>query len=226
MLTMSTNLDSLPVGRIVSLQVGLPRAVPLKGRMWESAIVKTPVEGKVALGKENLSGDYQANRKYHGGPDKAICAYASEWFPFWKSEFDLDLSGGAFGENLTLEGLPESSLCVGDTLTVGDVLLQISQPRQPCANVSKRWSVSALPRRMEETGYTGFYCRVLQKGELAAGQIVQVTERPHPGWLLSRANEVMYAHEPDAAAITALRELPLLSAEWKRILGRKGNRDD
>lgn len=193
-----------------------------EGRDWRSAIVKTAVTGPVALGAENVAGDEQSNRKYHGGPDKAVCAYASEWLPLWNKEFGIDLPGGAFGENITLQDLTENELCVGDTLIVGsEIVLQISQPRQPCANVSKRWAIPALPRRMEETGYTGFYCRVLRTGILEAGQTVAVTDRPYPEWTLLRANQIMYAASPNAADIAVLRELPHLSAEWKRILGRK-----
>ena len=219
-----TNPTVLPSGKILSVQVGTPKILQTaQGKAWQSAIVKTAISGSVPVGAENLAGDDQANRKYHGGPDKAVCAYASEWFPFWNQEFDLELPGGAFGENITLQGLPEDALCIGDTLAFNDspLRLQISQPRQPCANVSKRWAVPSLPRRMEETGYTGFYCRVLTLGTLEAGQEITVLDRPHPDWTLLRANEIMYAKKSNPDLLTALRALPLLSAEWKRILGRK-----
>jgi MOSC domain-containing protein YiiM len=213
---------SLPVGRIVSLQVGMPRKLTTAtGREWETAIVKEPVAGTVALGKENFTGDYQANRRYHGGPDKAVCGYCAEHYPEWRAFVGKEMPYGAFGENITVEGLTEDLLCIGDTLQAGEVLLQISQPRQPCVNVSKRWASPKLPRRMEETGYTGFYCRVLQTGDMASGETLVVIARPHPEWTLARANAIMYAATPDPDAITALRAVPLLSAEWKRILRRK-----
>jgi MOSC domain-containing protein YiiM len=197
------------------------RMVTVDGRLWESAIVKRPVEGLVAIGKENLTGDRQANRKYHGGPDKAVCAYCAEHYPTWQAEFSLALPFGAFGENITIEGLTEDALCIGDILSVGTTLLQISQPRQPCANLIRRWDKPTLPRRMEETGWTGFYCRTVRTGEIEAGQPIVITERPHTGWTLLRANRLMHAERPDTEGIMALRSLPLLSAEWKRILGRK-----
>ena len=189
------------------------------GKDWESAITKQPVSGPVALEGENLAGDYQANRKYHGGPDKAICGYSTEHYPGWRDLLP-DLPYGAFGENITVEGLTEDALCIGDTLSAASVQLQISQPRQPCANISKRWNAPSLPRLMEETGQTGFYARVLQTGQMAGGDTITVTARPHDGWTLARANQIMYTSD-DPAEIAALRELALLSAEWKRILGRK-----
>lgn len=222
-------MNTLPAGRIVSLQVGMPqRLVAHSGREWESAIVKQPVDGPVRLEYQNLNGDYQANRRYHGGPDKAVCGYSTEHYPDWRRylsqkhpEREWDhFDSGAFGENITVEGLTEDVLCIGDTLSVGDVRLQVSQPRQPCANISKRWVVPTLPGIMQQTGRTGFYCRVLQTGDMATGDDLQVIERFHPDWTLLRANQIMYADAPDTDELIDLRSLSLLSAEWKRILGR------
>lgn len=211
-------------GQIVSLQVGLPRTLTtVAGRSWTSAITKAPVDGTVSLGTENLAGDQQANRKYHGGPSKALCVYCAEHYPGWCAEFGLDLPFGAFGENLTTVGLTEENICIGDVFALGegDVRVQVSQPRQPCANISKRWAKPALPRRMEETGRTGIYLRVLQTGDVAAGDVIMLVERPHPGWTAQRANSLMYAPDAAPAEIAALCNLSALSAEWKRILGRK-----
>lgn len=209
-------------GRIVSLQVGLPRRLTTeKGRLWESAIVKESVEGRVPLGAENLAGDYQANRKYHGGPDKAVCAYSAEHYPDWRHALGLDLPLGAFGENVTVQNLTEDMVCVGDVFTVGPALLQVSQPRQPCASLSKRWSRPQLPRLVEQSGRTGFYTRVLQPGDLAAGDELVLAQRPHENWTLARANALMYDANADPQEIAALCALAALSAEWKRILSRK-----
>lgn len=215
-------MKSLPTAILVSVQVGMPQALQTPtGRAWQSAIAKTPVSGKVALVGENLAGDYQANRKYHGGPDKAICGYFAAHYPGWRDEFKTDMPFGAFGENITVGELTEDDLCIGDILTVGSCRLQISQPRQPCVNVSRRWALPSLPRRMEQTGYTGFYCRALETGELAPGDTLSVLERPCPGWTLMRANTLMYGTPLDADGVNELRALAPLSAEWKRILGRK-----
>ena len=215
-------MSGLPEGRVVSLQIGLPREMrTASNREWRSAIVKEAVTTPVRLGAENFVGDYQANRKYHGGPDKAVCFYSREHYALLGPELGLPLGPGAFGENLTVTGLPEESVCIGDTLQIGAARLQVSQPRQPCANVSKRWAAPTLPRRMEETGWTGFYCRVLEQGDVAAGDTVVVVERPNPDWSLRRANDIMYAKLLPVDAAAALRDVPLLSAEWRRILNRK-----
>lgn len=219
-------MDTLPTlaGRIVSLQVSLPRKLTTAaGKEWTSAIAKTPVEKSVTLGQENLEGDYQANRKYHGGPDKAICFYPVEHLPRWHETLGMELPCGAFGENITAKGLTEDLVCIGDILEIGSggVRVQVSQPRQPCANVSKRWSRPDLPRRMEVTGWTGFYTRVMQAGDVTPGDTLTLRERPYPGWTILRANQIMYAQTPNPREITDLRDLPFLSAEWKRMLGRK-----
>lgn len=209
-------------GRVVSLQVGRPKKMTTAaGKVWESAIAKEPVSERIALVGENLVGDYQANRKYHGGPDKAVCAYSAEHFPAWAADLGRELPFGAFGENITVDGLTEDKVCIGDIFAIGTALVQVSQPRQPCANISKRWTEPSLPRRMEETGRTGFYLRIVREGEIGPGDAIILTERPHPDWPLSRANAIMYGPASDRAAIDALRAVDALSAEWKRILGRK-----
>ncbi len=211
------------IGRIVSLQVGMPetRVLP-QGRDWRTAIHKTPVAGRVPLGAENLAGDYQANRKYHGGPDKAVCAYSAEHYPDWRELLaPVEMPWGAFGENITVEGMTEDRVCVGDVFRVGTATLQVSQPRQPCANVSKRWNRPDLPARIVETGRTGFYLRVREMGDVGAGDTLVLLERFHAGWTLARANTLMYDDAADRAETEALRARALLSAEWKRILGRK-----
>lgn len=210
-------------GRIVSLQVGMPQTrVSPQGKDWRTAIHKEPTLGRVPLGRENLAGDYQANRKYHGGPDKAVCAYSAEHYPDWRELLaPVEMPWGAFGENITVEGLIEDLVCIGDVFQVGGAHVQVSQPRQPCANVSKRWNRPDLPARIVETGRTGFYLRVLQEGEIGANDPLVLLERPHAGWTLGRANTLMYDDAADRAETEALRALALLSAEWKRILGRK-----
>jgi MOSC domain-containing protein YiiM len=214
-------------GRIVSLQVGMPRTERTEtGRLWESAIVKSPVAERVALGEVNLAGDEQADRRHHGGPDKAVCCYSAEHYPDWRALLFLDLLPGAFGENFTTEGLTEERVCIGDTFTAGSALVQISQPRQPCANISRRWGRPDLPRRMEQNGRTGFYLRVLQTGEVSAGDALTLVERPHPGWTLLRANAAIYAADADPAERAALGALGALSAEWKRMLGRRPKNKD
>lgn len=209
-------------GRLVSLQVGKARKlVTVEGREWRSAIVKESVEGRVALGMENVAGDIQANRQYHGGPEKAACAYCVEHYPVWNEEMALPLPYGAFGENLSVEGLTEEQVCIGDVFTIGTAVIQISQPRIPCAKVDNRWNRPGFHDRMTERGWTGYYLRVRQTGEIAAGDAITLIERPHPEWTLRRANDVIYDRITSPEAIEDLYALPALSHEWKRVLNGK-----
>lgn len=214
-------------GRIVSLQVGRPRTERTgTGRVWESAIVKEAIAERVALGEINLAGDEQADKRHHGGPDKAVCCYSAEHYPHWRALLSLDMLPGAFGENFTTEGLTEERACIGDVFTAGSALVQISQPRQPCANISRRWGRPDLPRRMEQNGWTGFYLRVLRTGEVSAGDALTLVERPHPDWTLLRANAAIYAADAEPEERAALAALSALSAEWKRMLGRQRKNKD
>jgi MOSC domain-containing protein YiiM len=211
-------------GRLLSLQIGKPQALPIAdGRTFVSAIAKLPIADgvRVAIVGENLEGDQQANRRYHGGPDKVLCGYSAEHYPLWQAELGLELPFGAFGENLTVDGLTEDVLCIGDILTVGSATIQISQPRQPCVNVARRWGVPSLPRQMEATGRTGFYARIVTAGAIAAGDPITRSVRPYPEFTIARANRVMYGTPPDPAAVEALRAVEALSAEWRRILARR-----
>lgn len=213
---------------IVSIQVGQPKTrTDDSGKNWTSAIGKSPVSGPVRLRQENLDGDRQSNRKYHGGPEKAVCVYASEHYPLWREEFGRpEQPFGSFGENLTTAGLTEETVCVGDVYTVtSGAIIQVCQPRVPCVNVRRYWNAAQLPARMEATGYTGFYCRVLAEGELGAGDALTLTERPCPEWSIARLNRALYDKATDAVkaerrAIIALA--PPLSTECVAFLQKLG----
>lgn len=212
--------------KILALHVGLPQVLPSKrGRTptFTSAIAKTTVaEGvAVALSRTNLDGDYQANRRYHGGPDKALCCYIADHYALWRRTILPELPYGAFGENLTLDGQTESTICIGDIYAIGAVRVQVSQPRQPCVNLVKRWGVKELPEQMLLENATGFYLRVLTPGTLTPGEMLTLEARPHPTWTIARANAVMYGESTTDEDRHALGVLAELSKEWKRMLIRR-----
>lgn len=190
---------------------------------WITATYKYQVAGPVMVHALGLTGDEFANTKNHGGVDKAVLAGAAAQYPLWRQETgNPDWSGGALGENLTLIGLDEPIVCVGDSWRVGETLvLQISQPRQPCWKQAKRWGIPDLVVQMIETGRTGWYYRVLREGAVSPGDKLSLLARPHPGWTVARANEVMHGNKSDAALARALCELPELSASWKHELARR-----
>jgi MOSC domain-containing protein YiiM len=211
---------------LLSIQIGRPRTMPWAGGPgwgaadeWTSGIDKAPVEGGTWLGYKGLLGDEQADLKNHGGPDKAVNVYASEHYPFWESALAVDaMRPGAFGENFTLRGLVETDTCIGDVFAVGGVQVQVSQPRQPCWKLARWRGTRDLVLRVQQTGYTGWYFRVLREGEVRPGDTVTRLARPHPEWSVATANDVMHHRKHDHEAARALAACPALSASWKATL--------
>lgn len=213
--------------RLLSIQVGKPQtfaATSENETEWTSGIDKRTVSGPIAVHRENLEGDAQANLRVHGGPDKAICVYPSEHYSHWSTLLDLPLPPGSFGENFTTAGLLESDLCIGDTFTIGSAILQITQPRQPCWKLARRWNFESLPIRVQETGYTGFYFRVLQTGTVQAGQTFELTSRPNPSFSLDLANRLMHGKPADPHLYQQHAACPELSSSWKKTFSKKAEK--
>lgn len=162
---------------LASIQVSLPRSFGQEGaadpmdRPWTTGFFKEPVSSAVRLGLINLEGDGQADLVHHGGTDKAVLAYSAEHYPGWRQSMNNpSLPFGAFGENFTITGLTEADVCIGDIWQVGDeAVLEVSQPRQPCWKLARRWRIKSLALDVQQTGRTGWYFRVLTEGIVAAG---------------------------------------------------------
>ena len=169
---------------LVGIQVGRPvtrgsanATEPTRGR-WRSAIVKKAVSGPVWLGKLNLEGDRQADLVHHGGPDQAVLAYSADHYPRWRSELGIvEMGPGSFGENFTIAGLTEDTVCIGDILGIGDCRLQVTKPRMPCWKLERRWGLPGLIQRVLANGRSGWYLRVLQEGFVEPGLDVVLLER-------------------------------------------------
>jgi MOSC domain-containing protein YiiM len=160
--------------KIVSVNVGLPRPVLWKGRRIMTGIFKDPVEGRVKVRKLNLDGDGQADLSVHGGVHKAVYVYPSEHYPFWRRELELeDLPWGAFGENLTAEGLWEDEVHVGDRFRIGTAEVVVTQPRMPCFKLALRFDRDDIVETFLESGRPGFYVAVVQEGEVGAGDAME-----------------------------------------------------
>ncbi|NIO09230.1 MAG: MOSC domain-containing protein [Deltaproteobacteria bacterium] len=210
---------------LASIQVGLPKQLGTPGaidpmdRPWVTAAFKEAVEGPVWLGKTNLAGDGQANLEVHGGPDKAVLAYAAEHYPVWRSELRLpNLSNGGFAENFTVDGLAEQTVAIGDIFQVGDARVQVSEPRQPCWKNSRRWRIKDLSLRIQNSGRTGWYFRVLQEGNVESGIPLVLLDRPFPEWTVALANDIMHGRFDDKGLAAKLSECRLLGASWKNHL--------
>jgi MOSC domain-containing protein YiiM len=177
-------------GRVESLNVGVPRAVEVGGHTVSTAIWKFPIEGRVALRGVNLAGDDQADRTVHGGPDKAVYAYAAEEIESWEEELGQALGPAPFGENLTVRGLEVSEAVIGERWAVGSALLEVAQPRLPCFKLGLRMGDPQFPKRFAAADRPGSYLRVVQEGDIGAGDRIDVLSRPAHGVtsaLVSRA---------------------------------------
>ncbi|MET0490631.1 MAG: MOSC domain-containing protein [Acidimicrobiales bacterium] len=171
----------MPVASVVSVNVGEQRDVEWFGRTVRTAIWKEPVAGRIAVRGVNLAGDDQADRRVHGGPDKAVYAYALEDYGWWCDELGEVVGPGTFGENLTTEGLDLSAAVVGERWRVGTTVLEVAQPRQPCAKLGMRMGDPAFRERFDEAGRPGAYLRIVEEGDVGAGDPVEVIHRPEHG---------------------------------------------
>jgi MOSC domain-containing protein YiiM len=216
---MSATLVSVQVGRIRAY--GAPDAADPREREWRSAFAKSPVSGPVHVGRLGLDGDEQAATEVHGGTEMAVLAYALEHYPAWREELGIaEMGPGGFAENLTVSGLDERTVCVGDVVTVGGARLQVSKPRGPCATISRFWKRPDLLRRVAETGRTGWYLRVLDEGAVAAGQEVRRLERPFPEWTVARVLELRHHPERDRGALARLADCAALAPGWRGEFAR------
>jgi MOSC domain-containing protein YiiM len=169
------------MGRVLSVNVGRPRLVDTGRRTVLTAIWKAPVDGRVAVRGVNIDGDDQADRSVHGGPDKAIYAYAIEETRAWEAELGRELGPGAFGENLTLEGVDVSGALVGERWRIGTTLLEVVQPRFPCFKLGLRMGDPMFVRRFGQASRPGAYLRIVEEGELGAGDAVELASLPDHG---------------------------------------------
>ena len=210
-------------GQILSIQVGKIQTFDGDGAdSWSSAIRKSRVSEAVHVGLTSIAGDEQADLVNHGGPDKAVLAYASKHYEAWNAEFPgMNFEAGGFGENLTVADIDESTCCIGDTFRIGDCLLEISQPRQPCWKLSGRWKMPKLAVLVQQNGRTGWYFRVLKESVIEAGMTIELVDRPFPEFTVTWANSVMYAKPRRQTDDRRLAECPALSESWRRNLEQR-----
>jgi len=207
--------------RLVSLNVGKPRPLIQRNKSVPSAIFKSPVLGSLQLGGTGLEGDAQANLEDHGGPEKAVCVYPLEHYRYWAARLGRELGPGAFGENFSTEKTLEPDVWIGDVYRVGSATVQVSQPRQPCFKLAARHGVKELALWAQEAGFTGFYLRCLESGEVRAGDDIVLLERPTQSVNIAEANRVMHHDKHDAVGIERLLGIPELSVSWRRTLEKR-----
>lgn len=206
--------SSVPSGpHVRSVNVGAPRTVTTGRHQVRTAIWKTPVAGRVTASRHNLSGDQQADLTAHGGPDKAVYAYAAEDSAWWAQQLDRDVPPGAFGENLTTLGLDVTAARIGEQWSIGGAILEVAQPRVPCFKLALRFDDPTLPRRFAAAARPGAYLRVLVEGDLAAGDPIAITRRPAHGVTVGLVAAAYHGHDP--ALTERILDAPELPADWR-----------
>jgi len=211
----------LPPTRVDALLTGKVRAYTRPGS--QSGIDKHPRSGLVHISELGLEGDEQGDLRVHGGIDKAVHHYPFEHYAAWRAELGeraVLQQPGAFGENISTQGLTEATVCLGDRFELGDVLLEVSQGRQPCWKLNDRFNVPDMARRVQDSGRSGWYYRVLQSGHAQAGDALTLIERPHPDWPLARLAGLLYQRVLDPAQLEPALALPLVPS-WRKLLERR-----
>ncbi len=199
-------------GRVVSINVGVAREFDYNGRLARSAIWKEPVPGRITASGVNLAGDEQADRRAHGGPPKAVYAYAAEDLRWWERELGRTLACGHFGENLTTEGIAVNDALVGERWKVGTAVLEVSEPRVPCWRLGARMGDPTFPKRFIEALRPGAYLRILMEGDVGAGDEIEIVDKPDHGLTI---RDVLRIYAFDHEEVERLVTNPQLSESWR-----------
>lgn len=208
------------MARFDVLELRIGGVSPLGSSGALSAIDKHQIHHPLPVSYLGLEGDEQADRKHHGGPHKAIHAYSTSHFSTWSKELPDRINRfrpGAFGENLVIDGASEADLCLGDRWRIGSAVVEVSQGRQPCWKLNLRFDVPDMARRVQDTGRTGWYFRVIEPGALAAGDCGSLIARPNPAWSLARTSHLLYHDRMNRPALAELADLPGLPDSWRRL---------
>lgn len=208
-------------GRVVSVNVGLPTQVPYRGGMVSTGIFKQPVEGRVMLRTMNLDGDGQADLSVHGGGDLAAYLYSWDSYRWWMDELGHELQPGEFGENLTVTGFTDDAVRVGDVIRVGDARVQVTTPREPCFKLGIRMGDQRFPARFREANRMGFYLRVLDEGEIGAGDAVEIEERAEGSLTIAEFHGIYTSGRDDPAQLRRMLAAPRLPDSWREWVEKR-----
>ncbi|WP_233886352.1 MOSC and FAD-binding oxidoreductase domain-containing protein [Paraburkholderia flagellata] len=204
------------MARLVSVNVGLPRNVEWKGRTVHTGIWKTPVNGRCWVGRTNLAGDGQGDLQGHGGPNRAILVYQTESYQHWQTQLGrADFTFGQFGENLTVDGLPDSEVRIGDRYQIGSALFEVTQPRVTCYRVGIRLNEPKMPALLTSSGRPGFYFRVLREGAVGAGDDIVKVGEAQESMTVFAVNNLLYSPSHPRDQLERALEIEALSPGWK-----------
>lgn len=202
--------------KLLSVNVSKPKAVSYNGKTIHTGIFKVPVNGRVALRRFNLDGDGQGDLTVHGGVDKAVYAYPHEHYGHWRRELQLDnLTYGQFGENLTVEGMLEDSVHIGDIFRVGSALVEVSQPRVPCFKLGLKMGMPTFPKQFLASERSGFYLRVLETGEVGAGDVIERVKVGQKRLTVKAVHHLLYFDSGNLERIHEVLSIPALAVSWR-----------
>lgn len=215
--------------KIESIQVGTPTDY---FQNQQSSINKQPVDGPIYVGVDNLAGDKQADLAVHGGRDKAVYVYPKEHYSYWQQSTGLLRTPrlklpknphGSFGENLTLSGLIEDTVYIGDVFACGEVVLQVTQPREPCWKLAFKFKQKKLPMWVITSGRTGWYMRVLQEGTIESGMTITQVEQGCQDWSVLTCNQLYHGRTVNTDKLKSLVDCAALSQSWRNSFERRLN---
>jgi MOSC domain-containing protein YiiM len=202
---------------IHKLAVGGVQTYNWKDRVTESAIGKKEVE-EAYLNINGFDGDAVAATEFHGGPERAVCLYPLEHYSLWEKEFGVSIKAPGFGENLSMYGMREQEICIGDTFQFGDAIIQVSQGRIPCAKISKFNHIDGLLKRVVETGYTGYFFRVLQEGKVYSHSELKLLSKNKHQISVLFANQIYFHERANKKAIEEILKVDELAIVWRQLL--------
>lgn len=202
--------------RIVSVQVGRPRQIQWQGDEFATGIFKQPVAGRVRVSTLNLEGDAQADLSVHGGVKKAVYAYPSEHYAFWRDALPgMELPWGAFGENFTTAGMNEADVHIGDTFRFGSAVLRVTQPQLPCYKLGAKFQRDDIIERFLHSGRSGFYLEVVEEGEAGAGDTITLVEADARRVRVADLVALYTTEKDNAGLLRRAVELPALTESWR-----------
>jgi MOSC domain-containing protein YiiM len=211
--------------KIVSVNVSVVKAIEHDGKTVNTGFFKMPVNERVEVSQTNLDGDQQADLKNHGGVDKAVYGFAADHYDYWKAELGMSsMPPGQFGENLTIDGLLETRCMIGDRYAIGELVVEVSQPRVPCFKLGIRFNDKSMPKRFLSNGQTGVYFRVIETGSVALGDSLKLTHRESDSISVHELFNAFYNDADTLEARVVLDKallLPSLAQEWRTKIERK-----
>ncbi len=205
------------MAQLVSVNLGLPRDVEWNGRTVHTAVWKDPVPGRCRVGRLNLEGDWQGDLAGHGGEQRAVLVYQLESYEYWQGQLNrTDFVHGQFGENFTVDGLPDHAVCIGDRYQIGRALFEITQPRVTCYRVGIRMNEPRMPAMLTSSGRPGFYFRVLKEGEVTAGDEVVKIGEAKERMTVAEINALLYSPNHSHDQLERALRIEALSPGWRR----------